>query len=465
MSDNSSFKLKIKIHGFKNTSILKELIDEFFMPEQYELIEDDGFYTDSALHINASGSKDKDVIKREIFSKLKAIKGEGPDWGILTGVRPVKLAGEIYKATGSRETTIDKFVTEYYLTQAKAQLITDMSIHQKTVFGEAKDDSVGIYIGIPFCPTRCLYCSFASNQVSDDEIARYLKALHHEIEYTGIKMKASGIHPESIYIGGGTPTTLSAMQLDELLRRVESSFDLTSLKEFTVEAGRPDTINEDKLDTLCAHGISRISINPQSMKAETLERIGRNHSPEDIERAFKAAVKKNFEAINADIIAGLPGETPDDFFDTLKKVASMGATNITVHTLAVKRASRLKDLDSNYHYKVAEIVKKMLEMSMDFLGDKGYIPYYLYRQKHMAGYYENTGYCLEGRDCLYNVRIMDEHQTIIALGAGGISKAYYPETNRLERVANVTNYDEYIKRIDEMCMRKEENLFRRYDEC
>lgn len=464
MSDNG-FKIKIKIHGFSNRAILAELIDEFLRPEQYELLADDGFCKDSALHINLSLSSDKDEIKREIFRDLSAITGSHPDWGILTGVRPVKLAGEMLAAAGSREEVISRLRHDYYLTAEKASLITDTYIHQLEEHGSAPANSAGIYIGIPFCPTRCVYCSFASNQVADSEIARYLEALHREISFTGQKMKEKAIRPETIYIGGGTPTTLSAGQLDQLLTQCSQAFDLSELKEFTVEAGRPDTITREKLQVLRDHDIDRISINPQSMKAETLAAIGRDHSPADIEQAFATAVGMGFRVINSDIIAGLPGEKPEDLRDTLEKIIAMGAGNITVHTLAVKRASRLKDIDGDYHYKVAGIVAEMLQDSREILAREGFVPYYLYRQKHMAGYFENTGYSRPGTDCLYNIRIMDEHQTIIALGAGGISKAYYPETNRLERVANVTNYEQYISRIDEMCERKENNLFRRYDKC
>ena len=196
------------------------------------------------------------------------------------------------------------------------------------------------------------------------------------------------------------------------------------------------------------------------MKEKTLELIGRKHSAEDIRRAFADAKEAGFKDINADIIAGLPEETTEDFVKTLQEVIELEPENITVHCLAVKKASRLIDIDKNYHYKQADTVSEMLERSREILADKGFVPYYLYRQKHMAGAYENTGYCIKGTECIYNMRIMDEHQTIIALGAGGISKMYYPEENRLERVPNVTNYEEYIKRIDEMLMRKEMNIFK-----
>ena len=206
--------------------------------------------------------------------------------------------------------------------------------------------------------------------------------------------------------------------------------------------------------------MDRISINPQSMRQETLDAIGRSHTPEDIRRAFALAARTGFRVINADLIAGLPGEAEEDFRDSLRQVLELGANNVTVHTLAVKRASRLKDIDSDYHYRDADTVAAMLEDSREILGEHGFVPYYLYRQKHMAGFFENTGYCLGETDGLYNIRIMDEHQTIAALGAGGISKRYYPEINRLERVPNVTNYLEYIRRIDEMCARKENKLWR-----
>ena len=460
-----SDKLRIKIHDYDNTAILRELIDEFLSPEDYVLLPDDGFVKDRALHINLQGSQDKDEIKREIFDRLGEITGRYPDWGILTGVRPVKLAGERMEQGYSQQQVIDEMTGSYRLTEGKARLITDTYIRQRRVFGRAPANSAGIYIGIPFCPTRCVSCSFASIQVPEEEIGRYLPALYREIEYTGQRMKQYGLAAESLYFGGGTPTTLNAEQLRELLQRAWDAFGGTSLKEFTVEAGRPDTIDGEKLDVLKDAGVTRISINPQSMHQKTLDAIGRNHTPDDIRRAFREASERKFKVINADLIAGLPGETPEEFRQSLQSVLDMGANNVTVHTLAVKRASRLRDIDRDYHYKAADRVAAMLQSSRTILGSAGFVPYYLYRQKHMAGYFENTGWCRDNEDGtvtdgLYNVRIMDEHQTIIALGAGGISKRYYPENNLLIRCPNVTNYQEYIRRIDEMLERKENKLWR-----
>lgn len=451
--------LPIKIHGVSNVAILRELIDEFISPAEYEIIEDDGFFHDDCLHINAGLKSDKDAIKREIFNALNTLTGVRPDWGILTGVRPVKLAGELIESLNSREAAQRTLRGRYMLTEEKAKLITDTYGRQNSVYGKPKEDSVGVYIGIPFCPTRCLYCSFTSNQADPEEIEAYLEALKKEIGYVAEKLKANGQHPETLYFGGGTPTTLSADQLKRVLDEVKASFDFCTLREFTVEAGRPDTIDEEKLDVLQYFGVDRISINPQSMKEETLKIIGRGHSPEDIRRAFEIAGQRNFKVINADLIAGLPGETRADFLKTLEEVVDLGANNVTIHTLSVKRGSGLKNVDENYHYTVADVVSDMLAGSREILTAGGFVPYYLYRQKHMAGFFENTGYCLGETDGLYNIRIMDEHQTVIALGAGGISKRYYPETDRLVRIPNVSNYREYINRIDEMCDRKEKKLW------
>lgn len=452
---------KIKILNFEKKYLLEELIKIFLPPSQYELVDEDYLPEDgeNLILINEENWTDKKQIDRQIYDKLSRLTGKRPQWGILTGIRPVKLCGELYEKTGCREKVIDILTCEYYLSEEKANLIMDMYLHQMAFCGKAPAASAGIYIGIPFCPTRCVYCSFASNQVPDSEIERYLEALLKEVEYVGRRMGETGIWAETVYIGGGTPTTLTAEQLDTLIDKVKASFDLSGLREFTIEAGRPDTITAEKLSVIKNHCIHRISINPQSMKKETLERIGRSHEPEDIVRAFQLAKAQGFDNINADIIAGLPEESAEDFRRTLQTVLQLEPENITVHCLAVKRASRLVDMDKDFHYKQADRAEDMLALSRCLLAEAGYLPYYLYRQKHMAGAFENTGYCRKDKDCIYNVRIMDEHQTIIALGAGGISKMYYPEENRLERIPNVTNYQEYIKRIDEMLDRKEKNLF------
>ena len=412
------------------------------------------------MTFNEKLSEDKNEIKREIYHKLSRLTGAKPEWGILTGVRPVKLTGELFQRLGSREAVERELANTYLLAQEKIDLLIETYEYQQEACGNPQENSVGIYIGIPFCPTRCLYCSFTSNQVGDSEIARYLEALKTEIRYVGKRMAETGLSAESIYIGGGTPTTLTAEQLADLLKTVEESIDQTSVREFTVEAGRPDTITYEKLEIIRRHGIERISINPQTMKGKTLELIGRQHKPEDIIKAFQIAKQVGIPTVNADLIAGLPEETPLDFAQTLAEIIALGPKNITVHTLAVKRASRLVELDRDFHYKQSETVAKMLELAKKKLKAAGFCPYYLYRQKHMAGAFENVGYCRDDSPSLYNIRIMEEKQTIIAMGAGGISKMYYPRENRLERVPNVSNYEIYISRLEEMLDRKEQKIFK-----
>lgn len=452
---------KIKILNFEKKYLLEELIKIFLRPDQYRILSDEEDAGDADFVFNEENFSDRNQIKRRIYDCLSKETGQTPEWGILTGIRPVKLIGEYYESVGKdRAKSVRKLTEYYYLTEEKANLIMDMYLHQMREIGPAKENSAGVYIGIPFCPTRCVYCSFASNQVPDEEIARYLTALHKEVEYAGRRMRECKIKAESIYIGGGTPTTLNAEQLKALIEKIKESFDMTEVLEFTVEAGRPDTITKEKLAVLKDCGIDRISINPQSMKAHTLKLIGRNHKPEDIIHAFKLAREAGISNINADVIAGLPEESREDFSNTIREVLALKPESITVHCLAVKRASKLKEKDENFHYKQAERVSIMLSDSREIMAEEGYLPYYLYRQKHMAGAYENIGYAKPGKDCIYNVRIMDEHQTIVALGAGGITKVYFPGENRLERVPNVTNYQEYISRIDEMLERKEINFFR-----
>ncbi|MCI7619439.1 MAG: coproporphyrinogen dehydrogenase HemZ [Firmicutes bacterium] len=455
------------IRNITNKYDFTELIKIFLSPDDFSAYTQEEFENISqaekasgqTVYFNDILSEDKNLIKREIYSFLSSETGKTPPWGILTGVRPVKLTGEIFERTGIEKSVFHELLDTYLLSREKAELLINTYKYQQKVCGKAEPSSVGVYIGIPFCPTRCLYCSFTSNQVPDNEIARYLEALKKEIEYTGRRMRETGLWPESIYIGGGTPTTLTAGQLDRLLTAVEDNMDLSRTVEFTVEAGRPDTITLEKLKVIKKHGVQRISINPQSMKERTLELIGRSHSPDDIVKAFEKSASAGISAVNADVIAGLPEEEPEDFAETLKRILELDPENITVHTLAVKRASRLVEMDRDYHYRQSERVKKMLEISKEMLAGAGYMPYYLYRQKHMAGAFENVGYCKEGTPCIYNIRIMEERQTVLALGAGGISKMYYPDENRLERVPNVSNYEIYISRLDEMLDRKEKNIF------
>ena len=448
-----------KAYNYPKPELLYELIDQFIMPTQYKLFED-GLDNDKEIIDLKSAlmGESKDAIKREIFNKLSTSTGLRPEWGILTGIRPVKLCGELIDAHGLDEAR-RVLKKEYLIDDSKIDMIVKMYNYQIASFGKAKENSVGMYIGIPFCPTRCLYCSFISSQAENEKLEAYVDTLIEEIKEIGLRLDNSKFHIESLYIGGGTPTTLNENQLNRLLDALNKYLDIHSIKEYTIEAGRPDTINLEKLKIIKAHGCERISINPQSMKPETLVTIGRSHTPLEIEKAFELAHSLDFNSINADLIAGLPGEKLSDFDASLEKIIGLGADNITIHSLAVKRASRLKDEDPVFHYKQSNITNSMTAKGFETLCNRGFEPYYLYRQKHMAGAGENIGYCKPEKAGLYNIRIMDEHQSILALGAGAISKRFYPEENRLERIPNVSNVGHYINRLDEMIERKDKMFF------
>ncbi|MBO5994111.1 MAG: coproporphyrinogen dehydrogenase HemZ, partial [Firmicutes bacterium] len=355
-------------------------------------------------------------------------------WGDLTGVKPVKLTRELFKGNPyngrqphEREEVYRILTEDRGLSREKAELLIEIYEYQQRVLKGENYLSCGLYIGIPFCPTRCLYCSFTSNQKPYEEVERYLQALLKEIEYVGRRCRETGMGIETIYIGGGTPTTLDEGQLERLLDSVLHNFDLCKLREFTLEAGRPDTISSGKLRIARDHGVDRISINPQSMKERTLELIGRSHSPKDILRAFEIADNSGIPVVNCDLIAGLPEESVGDFQQTLETIIGLKPMNITIHTLALKRASRLIEQDSTYHETHSDVVSDMIELSHRMLRGQAYRPYYLYRLKRMAGALENTGWCKHDTAGIYNIRIMDEQQSIIALGAGGMTKVFFPE--------------------------------------
>jgi len=466
---------KIYLPEGKNKYEFEELIKVFLKSGEFEIdnintaseriqsSEKSIYVPEFSLLPDNLGKKEKDYkneVKRFLYNELKKYTAKSPDWGILTGVRPVKLAHELLEREKSEDSVKKILIQDYYLTEEKADLLLEILKCQRKILGTSDKGATGIYIGIPFCPTRCVYCSFPSNQEREEDISRYLLALHREIDFVAKNMNEKGWYPESLYIGGGTPTTLSAEQLDVLLSHTTNAFDLSHIKEFTVEAGRPDTITIEKLKVFRRYGVDRISINPQSMVTRTLDRIGRAHRPDDIIEAFSMAKEAGIPVINMDLIAGLPGEEVDDFIFSLESLLKLVPENITVHTLALKRASRLKELDSEFTYKQGEMVRTMLQKASEMLYHAGYHPYYLYRQKQMTGNLENTGYAKGNTEGIYNIRIMEEAQTIIALGAGGISKVYYPSENRLERVANVSNFEIYIERLENMLQRKSDNLFK-----
>ena len=437
-----------------------ELCRVFLTDDEFEIISIDNLPRKDLLGegsyvLGDYENADRDAVKRELYGILSSLTGMKPEWGTLTGVRPLKPALDILNRTGSLALMKKELNSEYLLGESKQNLLAEIAEYQKSHIKDDGPDHISIYAGIPFCPTRCEYCSFASNVADTSAIGRYITDLFREIEYTGGLYRSNSSDIESVYIGGGTPTTLDSEQLSDLINKlsIEFSFNPSDI-EFTVEAGRPDTITEKKLIALRDCGVRRISINPQSMKDSTMQLIGRNHSSQDVRDAFAAARSVGFDVINADLIAGLPKENPEDFKKSLDEIIQLGAENITVHTLSVKRGSRLHENDPGYYRRDIDRVSKMLDYSRMKLKDCGYYPYYIYRQKHQMGAFENVGYCLDGKHSVYNIRIMEDKQSIIALGAGGVGKIYYPDEDRIERVANVSNYEIYSERFEEMLERK-----------
>lgn len=400
----------------------------------------------------------KNALMRPLYQLLEEVSGVHLPWGILTGIRPTKqVLAQLEE--GIPEEEIARFMREeYFCTEEKIATSLDVARTEHGILqGMDYRDGYSLYIGIPFCPSTCYYCSFTSYPVAvyGARMEEYLEALFKEIRYAGRRGAVPGKSLQTIYVGGGTPTTLSESQLDRLFTCMEEHLDMSRVQEITVEAGRPDSITKEKLSVIRAHGISRISINPQTMKQETLDLIGRRHSVEEIEKAFYLARSLGFDNINMDMILGLANETPGDVAETLARIGKLAPDNLTVHTLAIKRAARLNTNREEYEGLKAQGVQEMLRLSREFAAANGYHPYYLYRQKNMTENLENVGYAKPGKEGLYNILIMEEKQSIIAVGAGATTKYVMPKQDQIERVENVKSLKDYIERIDEMIERKE----------
>lgn len=393
----------------------------------------------------------KRVIGLSIAKAVNSVLNIPLPWGILTGVRPAKLVSEAWNEGRTTAEIRSTFKDKYLVSEDKLNLMIKVAEEEKKIV-EGGLGKAGLYIGIPFCPTRCLYCSFTSYPLKQysAKVDSYIDALIKEMEFS--KRYLDDIELESLYIGGGTPTSLNEKQLDKLLTNVEKCFKIPM--EFTVEAGRPDTITEDKLKILKDHNVSRISINPQTLNDETLRLIGREHSVEMFLNAFEMARKTGHKHINTDIILGLPGEGEKEVTNTMEGLLKLDPESITVHTLAVKRASRLKETLDKYTMTDYLKMDKLIGISRQYTEKMGMSPYYMYRQKNMVGNFENVGYCKPNCQCIYNVAIMEEKQSILALGAGGSTKIVDTKTNQIERIFNVKSVDDYINRIDEMLERK-----------
>lgn len=402
----------------------------------------------------ADRAMEKNIIKKLIYIALCNILGTKLAWGDLTGIRPTKIPRKMLEEGKSETKVIDYMKDTYLISDEKAKLSIDIAKREIEILKPLHyQNGYSVYIGIPFCPTTCLYCSFTSNSISmwKGQVDAYLTALEKEIEYVGVARSGKPI--DSIYIGGGTPTTLSASELERLLSYIDAHLDISNVLEYTVEAGRPDSITEDKLKVLLNHKVTRISVNPQTMNQETLDLIGRRHTVEDVERAFYMARDLGFDNINMDIILGLPNEGPSEVTRTIDRIVKLSPDSLTVHSLAIKRASRLSEWINEKGYATMINTPKTMEIAADGAKALNMKPYYLYRQKNMAGNYENTGYAREGAFGIYNILIMEELQPIVALGPGSVSKVI-TKNGEFVRNDNVKDVKLYIDNIDEMINRK-----------
>ena len=402
------------------------------------------------------------AVKLSFFKAAKKVTGVTPTWGALTGIRPAKLAAG-YLEQGMTPRQVDALLRDTYsVSKTRRQLCIQAAQAGLKAKKDLRPEDISLYIGIPFCPTRCAYCSFVSQSVEKSLglVEPYLDVLCREITDAAQMVRETGLRIKSFYMGGGTPTTLSAQQMDRLLTHLNRSFDLSGCVEYCIEAGRPDTITRDKLQVLLDHGADRISVNPQSLEDTVLQAIGRRHTARDIEDTMALAASMGFPHVNMDLIAGLPADTPEGFRRTLDKCLTFGADNITVHTLSLKKGSRI--LLEGLSIPTAADVARMLDYADPTLRAAGFSPYYLYRQKYMSGSFENVGWCISGAEGLYNIYIMEELHSILSLGAGGSTKMVDPVRGRIERVFHAKYPTEYIQRPEKIA----ENLaaFRAFHE-
>lgn len=415
-----------------------------------------GSFNKSETAVKKLTDDDNELVSAQLLYKLLCdFTGLTQPWGILTGVRPVKLLRRLAEES-SEEQAVKKFEKDFFVSNEKIALSRETEHNERKILELSKPESFSLYVGIPFCPSRCSYCSFvmASIERAEKLIEPYTKLLCEEIKQTADIANKLGLRLETVYFGGGTPTTLSAEQLDTVLGTVNKSFDMSTCREFTVEAGRPDTIDIAKLFALKENKVDRISINPQTVNDEVLKTIGRKHTAQQFFDAFELARKCGFDNINTDLIAGLPTDTPESFKNSLDLIVRLNAECITVHTLCMKRASRLTTEGVTLDLQQARDAREMLAYTQNILGQNEYIPYYMYRQSRMVGNLENVGWSKKGFESLYNVYVMDETHTILACGSGGVTKLKRNNPDYLERIFNFKYPYEYIDRFDELIQRK-----------
>lgn len=403
-------------------------------------------------------NRDKNELKRTIYKDLSQKTGKLLPWGNLTGIRPTRIAMNLIDEGMSDEEIRTYMMETYLVSEEKTDLAIDIARREKRILeGIDYENGYSLYIGIPFCPTTCLYCSFTSYPIGAFKgiVDDYISCLEKEIDYVAEAFKGKTL--DTIYIGGGTPTTLLPDQIRRLIGYLQDKLDLSHVKEFTVESGRPDSITRDKLIAMKEMGVTRISVNPQTMSDETLKLIGRQHTVAQLIDSFNMAREEGFDNINMDIILGLPGETDRDVQHTIDEIIKLSPDDLTVHSLAIKRGSRLAEVmrekGVDYSMKNTEEMMEIARRGAEALSLK---PYYLYRQKNISGNFENTGYAKEGKAGIYNILINEEVQSIVALGAGTVTKRVFGEGGRIERCDNVKDVKLYMDNIDEMIRRKSE---------
>ena len=466
--------IKVNLNDLKYQYDVYQIINQFFDFEEIKFFEEDCDYfikvTENKIACSSSKSNFlyeenlepalslKEQVKLVVFTYFTKLMKVDMPWGTLIGIRPTKKVLSLFEEGKTNEEIVEYFSKHHLARRDKAELCIEVAQwEQKTV--NTKKNNISVYIGMPFCPTRCLYCSFTSNVVSSNKkrVEDYITTLIHEMQVLGKYIKEKELNIQCIYFGGGTPTSVNDKQFELVMKNIHENFYSENISEFTVECGRPDSISEAKLLSMKKFGVDRISVNPQTMNDKTLKAIGRNHNAQDVVDKFNLARSLGFDNINMDIIVGLPGENIDNIKDTVNKIKELKPDNVTVHGLCVKRGSRLheKMLFSYKLYKLSQKeINEMYECTTSIAKDLGMHPYYMYRQKNMIGSMENIGYSLPNKEGIYNIQMIEEKQTIIAIGAGAVSKVVFLEEDRHERFANMKDLKEYGDRIEEMLDKK-----------
>lgn len=403
-----------------------------------------------------SGEDEQTAMSALLYDVLSDILGFKPPWGILFGVRPAKLMHRFVAQMGEEKARA-YFINNFLATPEKTNLAIEVMKHENQIISLSGENSFSLYVSIPFCPTRCSYCSFVSHSIERTKalVSPYVELLCKELKSIARVAKNLSLRLETVYFGGGTPTTLNSNQLYTILKTIEENFDLSNVREYTVEAGRPDTVTEEKLLTLKSAGVSRISINPQSFNDEVLEAIGRRHTAKQTIDAYNLAVKSGFDNINMDFIAGLPKDNLDSFRNSIDTAVNLGANSVTVHTLALKSGAYMVTKDLTFDLSDRITTSDMVDYSYKKLSSSGYYPYYMYRQSKSLGNLENVGWCKPSKDCLYNVYMMDETHSVFSAGAGAVTRLKAQKNGKIDRIYNFKYPYEYIDRFEEILNRKE----------